>query len=329
MINVVRLSDIDKKFKRYHDWSGADGIYTYNYDGEILMYFSDTFIGDSNKLDERISFELINNSLAISDKKLNKINFIYPKDPLKSVFIPYEGYYWLEDGIIENDKLYIYALRMYNDIFSNKIFEIKAIDLIEVDLPFNNKVNYKTYEISKYDIEQIVLGIALIKENEYYLIYGYINEGNNKKLILARTKSLINKEYEYLNKDGHFSKSKNNLMILKENFAAESKIIKIKNKYYMAYTKNSLGKDIYLLVIDDLFKSYDREIHLYECEEHKGNIICYNSKIQDALSNEEELVITYNVNTLVNEEHKNLDIYRPRFIKVRLEDVNNEIKKYY
>lgn len=293
------------------------------------MYFSDTFIGDSNKLDERISFELINNSLAISDIKLNNINFIYPNNPLKSVFIPKQGYYWLEDGIIENDKLFIYALRMYNDIFSNKIFEIKAIDLIELDLPFNNKINYKTYEISKYDKDNIVLGIALIKENEYYLIYGYISEGHNKKLILARTKSLINKEYEYLNKNSEFSKSKDNLMILKENFAAESKIVKIKDKYYMAYTKNSIGKDIYLLVIDDLFKPYDKEVHLYECEEHKGNIICYNSKIQCALSNEEELVITFNVNTLVNEEHKNLDIYRPRFIKVRLEDVNNEITKCY
>ena len=329
MINSIRLSDIDKKFKRYHGWSGADGIYTYNYNGEILMYFSDTFIGDSNDLDERLTFDLINNSLAISDIKLNNINFIYPNNPLKSVFIPKQGYYWLEDGIIENNKLYIYALRMYNDIFSNKIFEIKAIDLIELDLPFYNKINYKTYEISNYEIDNIVLGIALIKEGEYYLIFGYINDGYNKKLILARTKSLINKEYEYLNKDGVFSKSKDNLMILKENFAAESKIIKIKDKFYMAYTKNSIGKDIYLLVIDDLFKPYDKEIYLYECLEHQGNIICYNSKIQSALSNEEELIITYNVNTLVNEEHKNLDIYRPRFIKVKLEDINDEIKKCY
>lgn len=329
MINAIRLRDIDKKFKRYHGWSGADGIYTYNYNGEILMYFSDTFIGDSNDLDERLTFDLINNSLAISDIKLNNINFIYPNNPLKSVVIPKQGYYWLEDGIIENNKLYIYALRMYNDIFSNKIFEIKAIDLIELDLPSYNKINYKTYEISNYEIDNIVLGIALIKEGEYYYIYGYINDGYNKKLILARTKSLINKEYEYLNKDGVFSKSKDNLMILKEYFAAESKIIKIKDKFYMAYTKNSIGKDIYLLVIDDLFKPYDKEIYLYECLEHKGNIICYNSKIQSALSNEEELIITYNVNTLVNEEHKNLDIYRPRFIKVRLEDINDEIKECY
>ena len=47
---------------------------------------------------------------------------------------------------------------MYNDIFSNKIFEIKAIDLIELDLPFNNKINYKTHEISKYDKDNIVDG---------------------------------------------------------------------------------------------------------------------------------------------------------------------------
>ena len=40
MINAIRLSDIDKKFKRYHGWSGADGIYTYNYNRglEVVLY---------------------------------------------------------------------------------------------------------------------------------------------------------------------------------------------------------------------------------------------------------------------------------------------------
>lgn len=328
MINSIRLHDIDQKFKRYHGWSGADGIFTYNYNGEILMYFSDTFIGESNEKDIRLSFELINNSLAISDNKLNNINFIYPSNPIQNVFIPLEGYYWLEDGIIENDKLYIYALRMYNDIFSNKIFEIKSIDLIELNLPFNKEIKYKTKEMYTFN-NNLVLGISIIKVDNYYYIYGYINEINNKKLILARVKNIQDNDYEYLNINGEFSKSKENLMILKENFAAETKMIKIKDKYYMAYTKHSMSKDIYLLVIDDLLKPYNKEIHLYECKEHKDSIVCYNAKIQEALSNELELVISYNVNTLINEEHKNLDIYRPRFIKVKMEDIDNEIKKYY
>ena len=329
MIKVERLFNIDQKFKRYSGWSGADGIFLNDYNGEILMYFSDTFIGKSNSDDKRTNFELINNSLAISDENLNNINFIYNTNPIQSVFKNNEYYYWLEYSIIEDDKQYIYALRMYNDIFSNEIFEIKGVDLIELNLPYDKEVYYKTKCVFNYSDDLIVLGTSIIKEGDYYYIYGYINEYNNKKLILTRSKSLDLVDLEYLNKDKKFSKSKDNLLVLKEHFSSEFKVVKIKDLYYIAYTKNSIGKDIYLLIIDDLFSFYNKEIHLYECNEHRGSIICYNAKIQPSLSNEDALVVTYNVNTLVNDEHVNLDIYRPRFIKVKMEDVNNEVKKFY
>ena len=115
-------------------------------------------------------------------------------------------------------------------------------------------------------------------------------------------------------------------MILKENFAAEFKVIKIKDKYYIAYTKGSIGNKIYLIVTDNIFKPYTNEILLYTCKEHKGHIITYNAKIQKALSNDNTLVVSYNVNTLINEKHNNLDIYRPRFIQINMEDIDNEIK---
>ena len=91
MIKVKKLYSINKKFKRYQGWSGADGIFTYKYNQKIIMYFSDTFVGESNTKGQRVSFQLINNSLAISDEKLTKIDFIYPINPIKSVFETKDG----------------------------------------------------------------------------------------------------------------------------------------------------------------------------------------------------------------------------------------------
>ena len=141
MIKVKRLIKYNKKFKRYSGWSGADGIFSFVYNEKVLMYFSDTFIGNSNDKGKRISFQLINNSLAITDKNINEINFIYNKDPISSIFNTTKGYYWLEDGIIEKDNLYIFALHMQNDIFSSVPFEIKSVDLIKLSLPFDNCIN--------------------------------------------------------------------------------------------------------------------------------------------------------------------------------------------
>ena len=324
MIKVKKLYSINKKFKRYHGWSGADGIFTYKYNQKIIMYFSDTFVGESNTKGQRVSFQLINNSLAISDKKLTKIDFIYPTNPIKSVFETKDGYYWLEDGIIENDCLFIFALKMNNDIFSNKIFEIKNVDLIKLNLSSINEMKYETYPFYPY-IDNIVLGTSIIKENDYYYIFGYVNKYNNKKLILARKKSLLDSKIEFLSSDHSFKENYDDLLILKENFASEFKFIKIKDKYYCAYTKGSIGKEIYLLIVEDLFKKYEKEVLIYTCKEHKKDIITYNSKIQQALSNNRNLIISYNVNTLINDNHINLDIYRPRFIKISLKEIENEI----
>lgn len=325
MIKVTKLTSLNKKFKRHHGWSGADGIFSYSYKDKIIFYFSDTFIGDSDENDKRISFELINNSFATSDKKLNEIDFIYKKNPLNSYFNLDKGYYWLQDGILEDSTLSILALKMENDIFSSVPFEIKNVDLLKIDLNELHSFKYKKFDFYPVD-KNIILGASIIKENGYYYIFGYINKYNNKQLILSRKKSLLDNKIEFLSQDYTFKTDTSNLLVLKENFAAEFKFIKLNNKYYCAYTKNSIGKDIYLLIVDDLFKPYENEILLYSCKEHNKDIITYNSKIQEALSNSKELVISYNVNTLINENHSSLNIYRPRFIKVSLEEISNETK---
>lgn len=324
MIKVEKLENLNLKFKRFHGWSGADGVFSYIYKDQILWYFSDTFIGDSDCFGKRINFQLINNSLAISSLDVNEINFFYPnKNPLTSSFEAKKGYYWLEDGILINDTLYIYALKMNNDIFSNNIFEIKGLDLIKVSLPFSDNPTYKTIEINEDN--KYIFGTSIIKIDNYFYVYGYINDNNDKKLILSRTKDLVNSDFEYLNVNNQWSKNLTNIKIIKEHFASEFKFVKIGDYFYCAYTKYSVGNTIYLMRSKSLTDSFE-EIRIYECPEHHDSIITYNAKIQLALTNTYQMVISYNVNTLVNSEHENMDIYRPRFIKINMEDINNEFE---
>ena len=326
MIKSVRLFELESKFKRHHGWAGADGVFSIAYNNDVFWYFSDTFIGDSSEDDQRLNFELINNSLAISNMDLSEFKFIYNENPIASIFIPQNGYLWLQDYILINDDLYISALNMENDIFSNEIFKITGLSFVKLKMPFTKKVEYQIIPL-KYYKENIIIGTSIIKENEYFYLFGYRNDFQNKKLILARTLDLLNDEVEYLQEDGSWKNDVDRLKILKENFSSEFKVCKFDNKYYIAYTKHSLGKEIYLLQIEDLFNPYTKEILVYECVEHQGSIIAYNSKIQEGISNGEEIIISYNVNTLINEEHSSLDIYRPRFIKLRKEDIDNEFKK--
>ena len=325
MIRIKKLEELNNKFYRLSGWSGADGVYSFKVDNRILLYFSDTFIGSSTNDGIRKDFKLINNSLAIMEN--DKIDFIYNKNPIDSIFIQSDNsYYWLEDGIVENDKLAIFALNMKNDVFSSVPFEINGIDIIHTTTSFAENMKYEIQKTNLY-ADNIIWGISIIKEDGYYYVFGYKNTYGNKCLVLSRTKDL--KTYEYLNSIGLFSSNNQDLLVLKEHFEAESKVFKVNSYYYIAYTKDSISSEIYLIRAKSIFKPFNEEIKLYTCPEHKDSIITYNAKIQDALSNEERLIISYNVNTLVNSEHKYLDIYRPRFIEINLKEIDDEFENLF
>lgn len=218
----------------------------------------------------------------------------------------------------------IFALKMKNDVLSSLPFEIEGIDIIRTSTTFKDSIEYTIQETNLYS-NNIVWGISLIKENDYYYVFGYKNIYNNKCLILSRTKDFIS--YEYLNEKGIFSSNIDSLLILKDHFEAESKIVKKGNFYYIAYTKDSISSEIFLIRTDSLLKPFTKEIKIYTCPEHQGNIITYNAKIQDALSSRDNFVISYNVNTLVNDEHQYLSIYRPRFIEISIKEIDHEFEK--
>lgn len=323
MIKIRELTELNNKFYRFSGWSGADGIYSFKVADKVLLYFSDTFIGDSSKNGIRKDFKLINNSLAVI--KNDTIDFYYNKNPISSSFAASNNsYYWLEDGIVEGDKLTIFALKMKNDVLSSLPFEIEGIDIIRTSTTFKDSIEYTIQETNLYS-NNIVWGISLIKENDYYYVFGYKNIYNNKCLVLSRTKDFIS--YEYLNEKGIFSSNIDSLLILKDHFEAESKIVKKGNSYYIAYTKDSISSEIFLIRTDSLLKPFTKEIKIYTCPEHQGNIITYNAKIQDALSSRDNFVISYNVNTLVNDEHQYLSIYRPRFIEISIKEIDHEFEK--
>ena len=313
MIKIRELTELNNKFYRF-SFKVAD---------KVLLYFSDTFIGDSSKNGIRKDFKLINNSLAVI--KNDTIDFYYNKNPISSSFAASNNsYYWLEDGIVEGDKLTIFALKMKNDVLSSLPFEIEGIDIIRTSTTFKDSIEYTIQETNLYS-NNMVWGISLIKENDYYYVFGYKNIYNNKCLVLSRTKDFIS--YEYLNEKGIFSSNIDSLLILKDHFEAESKIVKKGNFYYIAYTKDSISSEIFLIRTDSLLKPFTKEIKIYTCPEHQGNIITYNAKIQDALSSRDNFVISYNVNTLINDEHQYLSIYRPRFIEISIKEIDHEFEK--
>lgn len=324
MIKVESMPELSKTFKRYSGWSGADGIYTFNRGNKVLWYFSDTFVGDSDKeTDKRIKYSFINNSFGISSKHIDDIEFIYPDDVSSCIVPKKEGYYWLQDGIVIGDSLYIFCLHMKNQLLEGLPFAIEGVDVIKYDLTNISKFKYEIIETKDFCFDDYIFGASTLDNREldgYIYIYGYKNIPGNKQVVLSRVKYALNNQIEYLNSDDSWSTQKKELKILAEHFAAEFKVIKIKDKYFCVYTLDSMGKDIYSVESNNIEEKFSNIQKIYECPEHlyKPNWMTYNAKIQKALSSEKELIVSYSVNTLVNSEHEDLNIYYPRFFKIYL-----------
>lgn len=92
MIKIRELTELNNKFYRFSGWSGADGIYSFKVADKVLLYFSDTFIGDSSKNGIRKDFKLINNSLAVI--KNDTIDFYYNKNPISNSFAASNNSYY-------------------------------------------------------------------------------------------------------------------------------------------------------------------------------------------------------------------------------------------
>ena len=90
----------------------------------------------------------------------------------------------------------------------------------------------------------------------FVVIYVFVS----KYIIISRTKDFIS--YEYLNEKGIFSSNIYSLLILKDHFEAESKIVKKGNFYYIAYTKDSISSEIFLIRTDSLLKPFTKEIKI-------------------------------------------------------------------
>ncbi len=164
--------DYTALFSRYEGWSGADGIYSVNLDGQDYNYerdkteqntffvFSDTIVSlVDSKTDLRSDVSMQNNTSALlkgGTLDVKQISFkIQSKDGGTANIVPdpaipatkagKEIYYWLGDTFVLGDYLYVYALRI-DSVSTLMGFEQIGVDLARYDI-VDGTVNYNSLKI--------------------------------------------------------------------------------------------------------------------------------------------------------------------------------------
>lgn len=344
-------------FNRTSGWFGADGIFAIPLDGkesiaaepttETMFIFSDTMIGEISDGEMQSGSVMVNNTVAYlngREPKEDAISFHWAEDeegrPL-SLFTPEtssaeEGdYYWLGDGFVNaalDSTIYIFAYRMRNmDPEEDWSFTEMGTNLIALSSgsrpPFEEQRQIETplrtdsggFGAGIFDN---TVGSGAPNPDGYIYVYGV--RGQDKNLMVARVQP---KDFETFNTwrfwdGGEWIKDIDQAAHVAPNVSNELSVSPLPDgRYALVFTLNGLGPIVGIRLGTTPYGPFGPMIEVYEAEEmQQENYFTYNAKAHLHLSDPGELLISYNVNAFdfFNEINANPNLYRPRFVKLKL-----------
>lgn len=342
--NIEHLSVYNELFAPRDEWLGADGAYSVAVKNDMILWlFGDTLTG-SIKDGKRSIKGMVHNSIAIQkgiDPAKAALNFFWDKSCPGSpaAFIKpdnKEAWFWPFDGIIVNDKLYLFLMEIQKQgnlsLFG---FKITSTWLAVVENPQDNP---GTWIVSKARIpwgifsasHKLYFGPSVIKSKGYIYIYGCLEKGTEagvfkRGLVLARVPEDNLSDFK---KWRFFT---NNKWVLEPvgvselflNMAAEFSVFyhPVLREYIAIYTENGMSDKILVRTSKKPEGPWSESKTLYNCEEYRlypNKIFCYAAKAHPEITIEDNgLILTYVCNTLDEKLiEKNLHLIRPMFFKV-------------
>ena len=328
------------------DTAGAAG------EQETLVLFSDTILGDIINDSIQPGFVMVHNSVAImkgGEAKKENIQFFWDKKAdgrPESIFVPHTpnsragDYYWLGDGFVNPaiaDATYIFGYRVRDT--SNASFGFAEVGNTLIKIPKGSKPPFK-------DQQQMDTPFFLNSTTDTYgsfgacifvntkeagasrpdgFIYVYGVRGKAKNVMVAR---VLPAQFETFSAwrfwDGTaWNEDINAVANITDRVSNELSVTPLKDgRYAMVFQVDGIGHNVGLRLSNHPQGPFGPIINVWECQEPKiaKNFIVYNAKVHSNLSRPNELLISYNVNSFDfwNDIKKYPNLYRPRFIRVKL-----------
>ncbi|MDO7875863.1 DUF4185 domain-containing protein [Hymenobacter sp. ASUV-10] len=323
---------------------------------ETMLLFSDTMIGDIKDGKLSPGYTMINNSVAIlkgAQPTAENIEFYWDRDPAtgkhKSLFIPNTPaaqpgeYYWLGDGFVntaKNNDTYVFGYRVKN--INNQAFGFQEVGNTLIVIPAGSKPPFRDQRqldtpfflpgSGPGDYGSLGGGIFVnTKEagapqpDGYVYVYGV--RGKAKNVMVAR---VLPADIEDFGKwrywDGtDWNADLSKIANITDRASNELSVTPLPDgRYAMVFQTEGLGKTVGLRLGLKPQGPWGPPIDLWDCTEDvkmDKDFFPYNAKVHANLSEPGELLISYNINSF--DFFKDIlvypNLYRPRFIKVKLQ----------
>lgn len=307
-------------------WIAADATYSiFLPDGRTLWLFGDTFIGEVDENNAIIpGSKFIRNSAVIQDGDLLETLFTGSRsDP--SDFIPSahpdSTWYWPDQGVVDDDTLRIFLakFRKKPDAPAGFNFEHAGNDIANFTWPDIEFIN--VVPVNSHPVNQVYYGNRVLEDSGYLYIYGrrYDDpEWNIPYPHVARVDKgdLMSQQWEYYDglawsNDPQATKRINDFQV-----SQQYSVSKYKGKYILLTQNIWLLPEIYTFTSDSPVGPWASKRLIYTTPETEQDMFTYNAYAHPQFDEDANMLVSYNTNGDFWSIFNNVELYRPRFIRV-------------
>jgi hypothetical protein len=336
---------VDEQFnKLFHRNSGgttgADGTISVSLpDGSSVFMMGDSFLGEVKNNERDSTTKMINNTFIVVNpgQTDTKTLFQGEYDDPDSFVIPENDpgkFYWPGHGFVRDSVFHFFMSRFWTPGTGMWGFEFLSTDYFRYSWPEFEKLSVEPFE---YTLQNNVhWGHAVLDEENYIYIYGSrAEEDNICKAHVCRTK-LTNekmlglKNVEFFDGSGWTSDPMTTepMKGITSNISEQFSVFKYQNTYVLLSQQRGIGAgEIYTYTSENPYGPWENKQMIYRTTEYDtdNDIITYNAMAHPQYIKNNELLISYNVNSLETSRiHKNVDYYRPVFLRVPIKMIVEE-----
>jgi hypothetical protein len=311
------------------DFTGGDGTYSVELpDGSTAWIFGDTFLGGVNPDGSRTRKVpmYIRNSVVIEDgvsfrtlySSLNGVEASFVVHPLvlnsEGGLTPDSVWFWPGDAYVENNQMYLFLSEFTQADTGMWGFQWESTWLSVHDLP--GMEQKEIYELPQGGESDVHLGHAVYPGKDYTYVYG----AKDGKPHAARYPAGNPRgRWEYFT-GSDWSADPESMEPMTDYAGSEQfSIFKYEGVYVMINQEGFLSNKIYSFTSETPYGPWNNKTMVYQTPipDTSDNLFTYNALAHPHLTENGHLLLSYNMNTMVLEDHfRSADIYRPRFIRV-------------
>lgn len=256
------------------------------------------------------------------------------------------AYYWLQDGVVVGNTFYCFPMIIGPNPDGPEGFQFTLHGVTRVSAPidelglrFEQNVQVDTplyYEAANGKITYF--GAALMSHTAaagvadpdgHIYIYGLQNGDGGQKMVAARVTEQHLEDFgawRYWN-GSDWVAEKEQVVPIADEISSEYSVTPMSGQwgercYAVVFQEAGTGHRLSMYIGESPTGPFMNPIRLYSCPEaaQGKDIYVYNAKAHPHLSRPGELLASYNVNTTNMDMHmKHAEIYRPRFVRIRIE----------